>query len=570
MITVNAPFIIMMGVIIFFAVTKWLQWYLFKNEEEHTVRREKVEGAGKKDGWIHRCGRRLKEIFVFGKADLKRPWYIGVPAGLLVLLDHFLVRNLHNEWLLLALIALALVILVVFDIAVMLRTNREFFSVGDRRKRYLKTQTAQGILSIVLAIGFLGVFFFDVPIMHRDSEGVRDSVKWAIEPAFSGAPPIFSEGLAAVGSTGKMGYIDKTGEIVIPLRYNRAYPFREGLAAVQKDWRWGYLDAQGNVVIPFQYDEAYEFSGGLAPVEKDNKWYVIDRSGNVRLETEYDYISAFREGMAIVQIAGREYGGDFRYNLIDSSGNLLFKRDYDEIGPIGEGCIFVREEEGGIGYFLDRNEERVIPQGFVETTGFSGGIAGVMLENGEYLLIDRSGAVIRELTEEEFIDLRVCDEGLVRINNTAEIRAKYYGNDDDVRYGFRDLYGNIVVPVVFRDVSSPGEGMIGIEADGHWGFIENPLPEAARGFNPELWESDRTLIGSAEGLPIYAGELESCAFLIGQKRPKQERILLLKQAFEELKIEKAFEKHGKKMEPEEIRYQIGHEYYKKLLLDKSI
>ena len=124
MVTVNAPFIIMMGIIVFFAVIKWLEWYLFQNEAAHTVRKGKKEGVVKKDGWIRRCCKSLKGVFVFGKADLKRPRYIGVPAALLVILNHFLTGRIQNDWLLLALIALALVILVVFDIAVMLRANR--------------------------------------------------------------------------------------------------------------------------------------------------------------------------------------------------------------------------------------------------------------------------------------------------------------------------------------------------------------------------------------------------------------------------------------------------------------
>jgi hypothetical protein len=59
----------------------------------------------------------------------------------------------------------------------------------------------------------------------------------------------FSEGLAAVlGPTGKLGYIDKGGKVVISPQFLFARPFSEGLAAVANDqYACGYIDAHGNL-----------------------------------------------------------------------------------------------------------------------------------------------------------------------------------------------------------------------------------------------------------------------------------------------------------------------------------
>ena len=83
------------------------------------------------------------------------------------------------------------------------------------------------------------------------------------------------------------------------------------------------------------------------------------------------------------------------------------------------------------------------------------------------------------------------------------------GETTNLRYGFKDIYGNILLPAVFSDVTWSSEGLIGLEVDGFWGFIENPLPGPARGINPELWKNDKTKIATVEGIPVYAGELES-------------------------------------------------------------
>lgn len=61
--------------------------------------------------------------------------------------------------------------------------------------------------------------------------------------------PGFTEGLAAVElicKWGYMGYIDKTGNEVIPIKYDYAYDFRNGKAAVLLNGKWGTIDKQGN------------------------------------------------------------------------------------------------------------------------------------------------------------------------------------------------------------------------------------------------------------------------------------------------------------------------------------
>jgi hypothetical protein len=108
--------------------------------------------------------------------------------------------------------------------------------------------------------------------------------------------------------------------------------------------------------------------------------------------------------------------------------------------------------------------------------------------------------------------------------------------------------------------------MIGLTVDGLWGFIKNPVPEAARGFDPAIWTADRTRIGTVEGLPVYAGELEIRAYELKKSNPAAGGSTIYQQAFEQMKLAKATEKHGDDTDPDTIQYQIGDPYYKKLLL----
>jgi len=144
----------------------------------------------------------------------------------------------------------------------------------------------------------------------------------------------FSEGLANVYKTGiGMGYIDKTGELVIPMEYQTAHAFSEGLAQVSKSSHpassyYGFIDKNGEIVIPLIYSRAWPFSGGLAyvkgggnpPLSSDDGF--IDKTGKIIIPLDsygrYSFSgrlafgsTTFSEGLALMSkrtIFGYRYG----------------------------------------------------------------------------------------------------------------------------------------------------------------------------------------------------------------------------------------------------------------------
>jgi WG containing repeat len=84
-------------------------------------------------------------------------------------------------------------------------------------------------------------------------------------------PDYFEDGLARSRVGGKIGYIDRKLNLVIPATYDGAYPFRDGVAVVctactyvsdstategERGWyeggQWGRIDRKGRVVSPFR------------------------------------------------------------------------------------------------------------------------------------------------------------------------------------------------------------------------------------------------------------------------------------------------------------------------------
>ena len=97
----------------------------------------------------------------------------------------------------------------------------------------------------------------------------------------------FKEGLAPVLSFNKIGFIEKTGKIVIAPEFRQTNGFSEGLAAVKiigsdGQYVWGYIDRVGNIAIEPQFKDAQPFAGGLAQVSTfEGRRLLINTSGKI-------------------------------------------------------------------------------------------------------------------------------------------------------------------------------------------------------------------------------------------------------------------------------------------------
>jgi hypothetical protein len=64
------------------------------------------------------------------------------------------------------------------------------------------------------------------------------------------------------------------------LMYDRVEEYRDGLAAVKSDNKIGFINESGELVVPFnKADESYGFINGYAKLELKNKKFTIDRTG---------------------------------------------------------------------------------------------------------------------------------------------------------------------------------------------------------------------------------------------------------------------------------------------------
>lgn len=142
-------------------------------------------------------------------------------------------------------------------------------------------RTAYGIkpfLNGILALGFLLVLasvagLTATAISHSCGEG------YAERKPDDGSGGGDGSGLHPHMMEGKFGYVDESGTLIIPARFDGADTFSEGLAVVLDSGRFGYIDARGAFAIPAVFRHARAFRRGRASVRFEGEWLVIDRGG---------------------------------------------------------------------------------------------------------------------------------------------------------------------------------------------------------------------------------------------------------------------------------------------------
>src|SRR5262245_17037260 len=112
--------------------------------------------------------------------------------------------------------------------------------------------------------------------------------------------------LFRVGVSGRFGYIDRQGNVIVKPQYPHcANRFVEGVAWAQSDstWLYGYIDSHGEWVIEPTFEMAQSFSEELAAVRRHGLIGYIDRESDVRIPFRYVFAWPFHNGRAIVGTA---------------------------------------------------------------------------------------------------------------------------------------------------------------------------------------------------------------------------------------------------------------------------
>ncbi len=233
---------------------------------------------------------------------------------------------------------------------------------------------------------------------------------------------------------GKWGYLDHKFEIVIPCKYDEAYPFAgNGLALAAIDGFFGFIDMKGNWVIDPQYKGAVSFNdfSNLTAVEKDGLWGFIDKDNQFIIQPRFETASGFESnGLAKVTLNGVE-------TLIDTFGTTLL--DTENTSHSNNSSIVPNKNETGESGKVKPPEhtENVISSKDInlEHFIFTEGLA-IRIQNGKAGYIDKTGF---------FVILPQFDNAApFGKNGLAPV-------EKDKHWGFIDKSGNWVIQPILED-----------------------------------------------------------------------------------------------------------------------
>jgi len=251
-------------------------------------------------------------------------------------------------------------------------------------------------------------------------------------------------------STGKYGYKDQSGQIVIPAKYQSASSFVKDLAAVKLNDKWGFINSTGKEVISIKYQEENSFIDGLARVKLNDKWGVIDQSGKEVIPIKYQEVNTiFVDGLLRVK-------ANDKWGMVDKSGNEIIPIKYQNIYDFYDGLAAVRlNDKYG---FIDKNDKVVVATRFQSVIiSFQEGLCGAQW-NDKWGFIDKAG---NEVVSNKYQEVKFFRDGW----------AKVKLND---KWGAVDKTGNEIIPPRYDDVFSYifSTGLGKVKLDKKWGAVD--------------------------------------------------------------------------------------------------
>lgn len=254
----------------------------------------------------------------------------------------------------------------------------------------------------------------------------------------------------------RTGYIDKSGELVIPCSFVNAGEFRDGLAKVEivvescgtgagPAIKTAYINKSGSYVVSPIYDKLSNFDCGVAKTTLACKRGLVDTQGRELCPPIYDELGDFYEGYAVVSIGGK-------YGLINLNGELVLTPKFDQMERMQEGrvAVAVGKDNKALWGFVDERGTVKVEHKYQAVKPYYGGMAPVAIGTADGVkwgFVDDSGV---EVVAPQY---HWC-------SNFLNGRARVCNLEDGIEYfGILDGSGKVIVPVEYRYVGSYSDGL---------------------------------------------------------------------------------------------------------------
>ncbi len=213
--------------------------------------------------------------------------------------------------------------------------------------------------------------------------------------------PFHEPGLAPVTLNGQAWHIRLDGEDAYTERFERSFGFYCEVAAVSQAGDWFHITPNGQAL----YSERYSFVGNFQSAccvvcDAEGRYFHIDLQGRALYQSRWRYCGDFREGVAVAQ------GDDGLSTHINFSGKQLHGQRFFDLDVYHKGFARALDAKGW--HHVDRLGNPVYVQRYSQVEPFYNGCSRVETLDGGLLVIDETGAVLRELRparSDHFLDL---------------------------------------------------------------------------------------------------------------------------------------------------------------------
>lgn len=159
-----------------------------------------------------------------------------------------------------------------------------------------------------------------------------------------------SEKTIMVMKNNKIGYINDSGEEIIPLKYDGGFYFSKdrNFLQLKENDEWKLLNKLTLEEKKLPYTDIGEFVEGYMVAEKKQRYGYIDDNGKEKIPFKYSIAENFKDGIGVVASSSG-------FGAIDKSGKEIIPLIYDEI-YVKDGYIYVRKDKKN-GIFSKEGEE---------------------------------------------------------------------------------------------------------------------------------------------------------------------------------------------------------------------
>ncbi len=234
--------------------------------------------------------------------------------------------------------------------------------------------------------------------------------------------------------------------------YEICSTMHEGCIMIRENNLYGFINQTGKLLIPCKFEYADSFSDGLSRVKINDLYGYIDKEGTLKIQNKYRNASGFHEGTALVL---DEKGN----NIIDKNGKILFGETeiYSLEEPFHNGMAMIWDKRNGGYGFINREGKITVPPIYYRVHNFSEETC--VVQNNKYLmgLIDKNGNLKIAF---KYLYLRDSSEGLIVAMNRSS------------KMGVLNSEGETIIPFKYEEIESFSDGLSCVKIDKKFGYID--------------------------------------------------------------------------------------------------